>query len=224
MARWSWRRRDGSAITSISAILSSLIVRPMARRSFPRGATTTPTAPSTSAGRANRAGRENTRVSFATAWAPRSSAGPAGSAARSARRTTSGSRTARSALMSPPRAAARKGAGDLPLPGEVGAGTRGCALDPAAGPAGELLGGGRGALHDGSDLIEGHGEQVVQHERDPFGGCQPVEDYQQRETDRVRQERFLLGVALLLAVHDREEGDPEQEALLADSVGLALLV
>jgi hypothetical protein len=43
----------------------------------------------------------------------------------------------------------------------------------------------------------------VQHERDPFGGSQPVEDHQQRQADRVGQQRLLLGVALALAVHDR---------------------
>jgi hypothetical protein len=86
----------------------------------------------------------------------------------------------------------------VPLPGEIGIGTWGCALDPVAGAAGELLGGGRGALNDRSDLVEGHGEQVVQHERDPFGGSQPVEDHQQRQADRVGQQRLLLGVALAL--------------------------
>jgi len=42
------------------------------------------------------------------------------------------------------------------------------------------------------DLVEGHGEHVVQHEREPLGGCQGVEDHE-RETDRVGQQRLLLG-------------------------------
>jgi len=34
----------------------------------------------------------------------------------------------------------------------------------------------------------------VQHERQALGGIQGVEDHEQRETDRVGQQRFLLGV------------------------------
>jgi hypothetical protein len=41
-------------------------------------------------------------------------------------------------------------------------------ISTAACPAGELPGGGRGSLQDGGDLVEGHGEQVVQHERQQF--------------------------------------------------------
>jgi hypothetical protein len=48
--------------------------------------------------------------------------------------------------------------GDVALAGEIGVGTRGCALDPVADAAGELLGGGRGALHDRSDLVERYSE------------------------------------------------------------------
>src|SRR5215213_9414986 len=51
-ARSSLRRRAGSAIASISTIFPPLIVKPSTIRSRPRGATTTPTAPLTSAGRA----------------------------------------------------------------------------------------------------------------------------------------------------------------------------
>ena len=33
----------------------------------------------------------------------------------------------------------------------------------------------------------------MQHERDPLGGRERVEHHQQREPDRVREHRFLLG-------------------------------
>ena len=66
-----------------------------------------------------------------------------------------------------------------------------------AGAAGQLPRGVGRAPHDGSDLIEGHGEHVVQHEGQPLGGSQGLQHHQQRETDRVGQERFLLGVAAI---------------------------
>ena len=47
------------------------------------------------------------------------------------------------------------------------------------------LAAGRGAAHDGCDLFGGHGEHVVQHEREPFGGSQPFEYHEYHETDRV---------------------------------------
>jgi hypothetical protein len=80
---------------------------------------------------------------------------------------------------------------------------RGRTLYPAAGAAGELPCRGRGAAHDGGDLVEGHGAHVVQHEREPLGGGQRVEDHQQRETDRVGQQRFMLGIDPVRAADDR---------------------
>jgi hypothetical protein len=67
---------------------------------------------------------------------------------------------------------------------------------PDASPraAGELLRGGFGAVESGTDVGEWHAEHVVQHEREPLGGSQRVEHHEQREPDRVGEERFLLGV------------------------------
>ena len=42
----------------------------------------------------------------------------------------------------------------------------------------------------------------MQHEREALGGSQGVEDHEQRETDRVGQERFLLGVDPALTARD----------------------
>jgi hypothetical protein len=39
----------------------------------------------------------------------------------------------------------------------------------------------------GSNLVEGHGEHVVQHEREPLGGGEGIEDHEERESDRVGQ-------------------------------------
>jgi hypothetical protein len=55
IAKPSWRRRSGSAIASISMIFAPAIVKLRAMMSRPPGATTTPTAPFTSAGCATRA-------------------------------------------------------------------------------------------------------------------------------------------------------------------------
>jgi hypothetical protein len=52
----------------------------------------------------------------------------------------------------------------------------------------------RGTLDDGRDLVEGDGEQVVQHEREPLGGRQRVEHYEQRGAHRVGQHRLAFGV------------------------------
>jgi hypothetical protein len=43
----------------------------------------------------------------------------------------------------------------------------------------------------------------VQHERDPLGRGQRVEDHQQREADRVGEQHFVLGVDPVLAARDR---------------------
>ena len=108
-ARSSWRRRAGSAITSISTIFPCVVLNARTKDSRPRGATMIPTSPLTSAGFANRARRVKAGACLATAGAPRTSLGaPRGSASRSARRKTSGSRTPSSASKSPPREAARK--------------------------------------------------------------------------------------------------------------------
>ena len=52
---------------------------------------------------------------------------------------------------------------------------------------------------DGSDLVEGDGEHVMQHEGEPLGGSQGLENDQKRQADRVGQQRFLLRVAPILS-------------------------
>jgi hypothetical protein len=60
-------------------------------------------------------------------------------------------------------------------------------LDPATRPAGKLTCRRWRAAHDRCDLIERHGEHVVQHEHEPLGGIEGVEDDQECRTDRVGQ-------------------------------------
>ena len=69
------------------------------------------------------------------------------------------------------------------------------ALHPPARAARELPRRGGRAAHDGCDLVERQVEHVVQHERHPLGGRQRLEHHQQREPDRVGQQRLVLGVA-----------------------------
>ena len=171
---------------STSTIFPPLIVKPMTENGRPRGATTTPAAPFTSAGRTNGESREKVSVCSATARAPRTSLDrPARTAPPSIRSTTSGSSTASSASKSPSREAAKKASTTSRWRGEVGVGNVRFALDPAAGAARQLPCRGRRAPHDGSDLLKRHREHVVQHERESLGGSERFEYHQQRQTDRV---------------------------------------
>ena len=86
-----------------------------------------------------------------------------------------------------------EGVDDGPLAIEIDVG-HGRTLDPATGTARELPRRGRRPADDRGDLVERHGEDVVQHEGDPFGGRQRVEDDEHGEPDRVAQQGFLLGI------------------------------
>ena len=92
-----------------------------------------------------------------------------------------------------------------PLVRPVRIGSLSCSLDPdpPAGPAGELAGRGRRAPDDLGNLVEGHGEHVVEDERDALGRCQLLEDHQQGEPDRVGQDGLVLGIDAAGPVHDR---------------------
>ena len=89
---------------------------------------------------------------------------------------------------------------DRTLVRQIGVGCRLCAADAAARAACELAGRRGRALDDRRDLLERQAEHVVQHEREPLRGRQRLEHDQQREPDRVGEQRFLLGVALVPTV------------------------
>ena len=62
-------------------------------------------------------------------------------------------------------------------------------LHPTPGTTRQLSCRRRGSTDDLADLVEGDGEDVVQHEGDPFGGREQVEHDEQGGPDRVGHER-----------------------------------
>jgi hypothetical protein len=84
-----------------------------------------------------------------------------------------------------------------PLAGQVDLAGRVGALDPPAGPAGQLAGRDRRALQDRGDLIERHGEDVVQDEGQAFGRGQGVQHHHQGRADRIGQQDRGLGIAVV---------------------------
>ena len=103
-------------------------------------------------------------------------------------------------------AAARRGqerVHDLPLFGERGVRDRRGGAHPPAGAAGQLPGRRGRAVDDRGDLLERHREHVMQDERQPLGRAQRFEHHQQRQADRVREQRLVLGVDAVGGVHDR---------------------
>src|SRR5262245_65262191 len=69
------------------------------------------------------------------------------------------------------------------------------ALDAASGAARELARGGRGASNDWRDVLEGHGEHVMQHECESLGRRQCFKDDQPCEAHRISRQRFVLWLA-----------------------------
>ena len=80
-----------------------------------------------------------------------------------------------------------EGLDDLSLGVGIGVGDGVLGPHAPAGAARQLAGRLGGAVDDRRDLVEGHGEDVVEHEREPLGGAQRFEHHEQRETDRVGQ-------------------------------------
>ena len=95
-----------------------------------------------------------------------------------------------------------EGIHDRALTIEVGVGHR-CSPHATSGTARQLARGGRRAPDDGGDLVERHREHVVEHEGDALGRGQRVEHDEQREADRVPEQRLLLGVHPVLSAQDR---------------------
>jgi uncharacterized protein YjbJ (UPF0337 family) len=74
------------------------------------------------------------------------------------------------------------------------------------------------AVDDRRDLVEGHREDVVEHEREALGRAERVEHDEQCDADRVGQQRLVLGVGPVRRVDDGV-GHVRRVALLA--TGLA---
>ena len=162
---------------------------------------TTPTVPFTSTGCNVADGRANMTARPATAAAPAHDV-------RGIRPSVSAEHDVGVEQPDEPLEVAEPGGGEegvdhLALAGPIGIGSTHASLHPSTGAAGELAGRLRRTVDDGSDLVERHGEQVVQHERQPFGRCQGLEHDEQREADGVGQQGLVLGVAEVGAIHDR---------------------
>lgn len=70
------------------------------------------------------------------------------------------------------------------------------ALNPTASAACELTRSFESATDDLSDFVERRAEQIVKHKCEPLGRIETVENDEQRESDGVRQDCFLLWVDL----------------------------
>ena len=97
-------------------------------------------------------------------------------------------------------------ADDAPLDGAVGVGIGAAGLDPAAGAARELASGGGRSVDDGRDLLERHGKDVVEYERDPFGRGEVLEHDEQRDADQIGQLDLILRRRLSGRGHGRAAG------------------
>src|SRR5215472_11242294 len=86
---------------------------------------------------------------------------------------------------------------DHALPGEVAVVCRLDRLDFSARPARDHHGRGRRTLEDLGDVIERHGEHVMEYEREPFGGLQRIKHHHECEADRVGEQCLLLRVILV---------------------------
>nr|WP_245737701.1 hypothetical protein [Jiangella alba] len=83
----------------------------------------------------------------------------------------------------------------------------------AAGPAGQHLRRVRGTPDDRADVVERHGEGVVQDEREPLRRLQGVEDHQHRQPDGVGEQRLLLRVDPVYRA-DHRVREPDVQRLL----------
>ncbi len=172
----------------MATILAPRISNCIAMVSRPRGATTTPTKPlmSASAAGVDGARRAPASAPLATASAPRSSRGaPGGRAAASG---------------------GEKGLDDLALRLHVRVGGGVPSADPPARAARELPRRRRRAADDRGDVIEGHAEQIVQHECEPLRGREVLEHDEQREPYRVGQDGLLLRIHGVRTTGDRLDG------------------
>ncbi len=188
-------------------------VKPMTVTGRPSTSTTTPAAPFTSTGRSSAPGSENMIALDATVLAPRSTPVASGRLAPpSDRTTTSGSSTATSRSRSPPRAAAKNASTTSRWRDRSASGTGAPWTRRRPRLASWRVAVGR-AIEDRRDLVERHGEQVVQDEREPLGGRERLDHDVKCETDRVREHGRLLGIVRVLT-RDHRIGDVHAHRVL----------
>ena len=177
----------------MATILPPATVKPMTESGWSPSATTTPAAPFTRAGTDERCGQgERDRPGRDLGRAPHQGGGSrTGEPAVGPEHDVGIEHGDERLEVATPRGGEER-VDHLPLTGPVGVG-HGGALHPATGPAGELARRLGGAAHDLGDLVEGHGEHVVQDEGQPLARRQRLEHDQQGETDGVGEERLVLG-------------------------------
>ena len=110
-----------------------------------------------------------------------------------------------------------EGVDELALAAEVRVRHGRLALHTPAGAAGQLARRLGRSVDDRRDLVEGHGEDVVQHEREALGRAQRVEYDEQCDTDGVSEQRLVLGVGPVRRVDDGV-GHVRRIALLASGL------
>ena len=188
MVRSASAMRRGSSVRSIATIFAPVMVNPMRVIGLPSAAVTTPAAPLISAGSGDLG--DSGEGERAPGHRRRAADRLGAVGAHHDVRVEGLQQRAEVAVAG----GAEEGAGDGPLPPQIGAGDQGHALDPAAAAAGQLAGRGGRAPDDGRDVIERDGEHVVQDEGEPPGRRQRVQDHQQRGTDGAGQQRSGPGI------------------------------
>jgi hypothetical protein len=102
-----------------------------------------------------------------------------------------------------------------PLADQIPFRDNGFAAHPPSRPAGQFLSRHRRTLDDRGDLVERHREQIVQHERDPLGGTQPVQQNKEGKSDGIGE----LGLTLRVA---GACGDPVEFGRIDEVLGAVL--
>ena len=212
MVRSSERRRSGSARMSSATTFPPLTVKAPTENATPSRVVTAPATPLTSAGCVNRPNWAKTIAWRATWAAPRTGpdvAGGAGGAGRTGRdRALVGSHHHVGVEDGEERlevAVARRGqerVDHFALALHVDVGNGRLALNAPAGPAGQLARRLGRPFDDWGDLVEGHRKDVVQDEGQPFRRSERLEHHEERNPDRVGQERLVLGVGPARTVQD----------------------
>ena len=191
---WRRDRRSGSATRSMATIFPRATVKPNTTRGSPAGG------PDRADGavderrlRGPGPAREGARRPTAAPRTSGSRPGPHRCARR--RAAPRPGRAARAAPRSR-RPARRRGRRSTTSRWRArsASGRRAAPLHPPPGAAGQLPGRGRGAADDGRDLVERHGEQVVQHEGQPLGGASVSSTTSSARPTESASTRLVLGV------------------------------
>src|SRR4029434_643908 len=83
-----------------------------------------------------------------------------------------------------------EGINDFSLAGKIGVWNCCLALQTATGATRQWLCGDGGAAHNGSDLIKGHSEHIVQYKREPLGRIPGAEDTKKSDAHHGDQKGF----------------------------------